>query len=354
MASADLEDIRKVLQNLEAEKNHALCENQELKCNLIQLKDEICEMQTANDKLIEELEYADRAAKKLKSENCKLEQCIQEKEEELCCFAKLCDEIENLKNVISQLERDLSCIDKENCNLEEQIAELTRCIQDKDGCIRRLENKLCELEREVCEMENTIKYYSDENECLKQELEECQSNLQKMNEEYACLCSNLKSCECAKRKLQEQIQNLQTALDHAHDALQREQTCGCKLKQQIKAAKEENHKLKMENSCLHEENCELNIKIDAYTKKLKQCQCEYQRVQCECEEFKRSIERFKKQIFNGIKCNTQPECCATAIIGSRYSKSLARARSATFSSRVTIGSKRSSCLRNVGCEPDCT
>lgn len=303
MAFSDFDVIRKLLQEMEIEKNQALCENQGLKCGLNQLKTEICRMQDTNDRLIVKLKKEDCNIKNLKDENCKLEQCIQQKEEDICCMADQCAELEKLKCLVAELERELEDQNNENCSLEENLSESMRCIQELDCTIRRLEKKLTELEQEVEEMECTIKRETEENERFRQELQDCQCNLQKLNKEYSCLCSKLKTCEITKQQLEQQIQCLQKKLDQRQIALQNEKSSGCKIQEQIKQTQDKVHKLKMENTCYHEENCELNKKRDAYMKKLKKCQCEYQRVQSECHEFKRNIERFKAQILTGVKCN---------------------------------------------------
>lgn len=304
---SDFDEIHKVLRDLEVEKNHVVCKNQGLKCDLNQLRAGICQIQDTNDRLIEQLKRADCNGKILKDDNGKLAQCIQQKKEEICSLGKQrnYDDIERLKCVIFELERGLDNEKIEICCLEKKFSELLRCIEVEDCTIRCLKSKRAELEQQVGEMECAAKCYAGENKCPRQELEECQCNLQKMNEELSCLCSKLKQCESTNNKLEQQIQCVQEDLVQSHIALQQTKSCGCKIEQHIKLAQDESHKLMMENNCLHVENCELNKNIEDCNKKLKQWHCKYQQVHCECEEFKRNTKRCITKILTGVKCNTR-------------------------------------------------
>lgn len=299
--AGDLNDIRKVVTDLEAEKNQALCLNQNLNEELCNLRKELCEHRRCEEKMREDLEETDNIIKNLRKENCQLEKCLQSKDCEICELRKLYTTIDELNAYICRLEKESECKTKQKNALEEQICELERCIQEKDCYIRRIENKINELEHTICEMEDEIKCLTDENECLKQELEECRRMVEKKTMELDCMCQRLKQCECEKQKLNCQIGQLQQALDDANDALQREQCNSCKLKEQLKRLQADNHKMCMDNSCLQEENCDLSKKLDTACKNLKKCQCEYERMQQDCQAFKRSIGEFKKQIVMDLK-----------------------------------------------------
>lgn len=332
MMAGDLNEIRKVVADLESEKNQAVCLNQGLNDEVCNLKKELCEHRRCEEKMREDLEEAECMMQNLKKENCQLEKCLQSKDCEICELSKLCATIDELNGYICDLEKDIECKDKQKCCLEEQICELERCIQEKDCHIRRLENRMCELETTLCEMEEDIKHLQEENECLRQELEECRCMVEKKNMEINCLCQRLKQCECEKQKLNCQLEKMQGCLEDSNDALQREQCNNVKLKEQLKCLQNENHKLCMDNSCLQEENCELAKKLDCVTKNLKKCQCEYDRMQQDCQAFKKSIGEFKKQIVMDLKgsCgyeNMETKCCNTYGQRSRptrYGKSLPR------------------------------
>ncbi|KAL1449841.1 hypothetical protein WDU94_002314 [Cyamophila willieti] len=306
----ELDDIKKVVTDFEAEKNRAVCENEHLKQEICGFKRDISELQRINDKLCDDLEESDRCIKKLQNENAKLEECVQRKDMEICELEKLFEKVEELKVYVCQLERELEKTNKQMCCLEDQITELSRCVQEKDFCIRRLENKIRNLEGMICELEDTIKCLSDENRSLKCQLDECRQCLDRTNKELECMCQRLKQCECEKHILQCQVQELQQCLDDTNNKLQREVNCNCKLKDELKRLQEENHKLCVSNAFLQEENCELVKKLDCCNRNLKSCQCEYDRVQQECDAFKKSIGEFKNQIVTEIKCNVPcpPPC----------------------------------------------
>lgn len=340
MMAGDLNDIRKVVADLECEKNNALCENQSLKEELACLEKDLCEHRKIEQKLREDLEETEQTIKCLKFENCKLEECLRNKDCEICNLQKLYPTIDELNACNCQLQKELDCKERQKCALEEQIQDLNRCIQEKDMCIRRLESKLCDLEAALEELEDDNKALCEEHACLKQELDECRNTVEQKQMEIDCLCQRLKKCECEKSKIQCQLQSLHQALEETNEALAKEQACTCKLKEQLKCLQADNHKICMENSCLQEENCELAKKLDASQKCLKKCQCEYERMQSECQACKRSIGEFKKQIVNDLK-NAKccpPDCCPPPCPPCKYPSE--RSRSIHFPRKNTQRPRR--------------
>lgn len=293
--------IRKDINELIVEKDQAVCETQQLRNCLCQVKDNICHMEGFNEKLIVELQCLDAKETELKGETDMMKRCIAHKTEEI---EKECNERETCEDDQRQLKNNLDCVGQRNNTLEDQATKFDMVKKEKHAYICCLETKEAGLNFKTCEMKNANQELSEKNESLREAIENCGCEVERADQSLRFLSFKESTCKNETKELQDQINCVQSTLQRTCNKLHLAKEFNRELRTQIKHVQIENCRFNVDNFIYHQNNRDLTGKVANANRQLKRNQRNFYRTKCELESLKKSLEKFRTVIsIHQVKCD---------------------------------------------------